>query len=81
MYLTVGPLRGPGSIPSRDGVLQGIFPWLIALYQLTRPEPAWQKMVQSPLNGIIQPVEIEEEGRGPTTDRQRLKDRFNRIYT
>jgi len=28
----------------------------------TRPEPAWQKMVQSPLNGIVQPVEIEEEG-------------------
>jgi len=35
----------------------------------THPEAAWQKMAQSPLNGIAQPVEIEEEGRSPTTDR------------
>ena len=32
MYLTVCPPRGPGSIPSH-GVFQGIFPWLITLYQ------------------------------------------------
>jgi len=31
--LTVCPPRGPGSIPSHDGVFQGIFPWLIALCQ------------------------------------------------
>jgi len=28
----------------------------------THPEPAWQKMAQSPLNGTTKPVEIEEEG-------------------
>jgi len=27
----------------------------------TRSEPAWQKMTQSPLNSITQPVDIEEE--------------------
>jgi len=27
----------------------------------TRPEPAWQKMAQSPLNGTTQPVDSEEE--------------------
>ena len=27
----------------------------------TRPEPAWQRMTQSTLNGITQPVNIEEE--------------------
>jgi len=35
----------------------------------TRPEPAWQKMVQSPLNDTTQPVDNEEEGRSPTMDR------------
>jgi len=39
----------------------------------TRPEPAWHKMAQSPLNGTTQPVNIEEEGRSPTMDRQLLK--------
>jgi len=29
MNLTVCPLRGPGSIPGRDGVIQAISPWLI----------------------------------------------------
>jgi len=28
----------------------------------TRPEPAWQKMAQSPLNDTTQPVDSEEEG-------------------
>jgi len=28
----------------------------------TGPEPAWQKMAQSPLNGTTQPVDIKEEG-------------------
>jgi len=35
-----------------------------------RSEPAWQKMAQSPLIGTIKPVDIEEEGRSPTMDRQ-----------
>jgi len=34
----------------------------------TRPEPAWQKMAQFPLNDTTQPVDSEEEGRSPTTD-------------
>jgi len=38
-----------------------------------RPEPAWQRMTQSFLNGTTQPVDIEEEGRSPTTDRRWLK--------
>jgi len=32
-YLTACPLRGLGSISSRDWVLQGIYPWLITLCQ------------------------------------------------
>jgi len=40
----------------------------------TRPEPAWQKMAQSPLNDSKQPVEIEGKSRHPqATDRQWLK--------
>jgi len=35
----------------------------------TRPEPAWQKMAQSPLNDAPQPVGSEVEGRSPTTDK------------
>jgi len=31
----------------------------------TRPEPAWQKIAQSPLNGATQRVD-SEEGRSPT---------------
>ena len=38
----------------------------------TRPEPAWQKMAQSPLNGTTHSVDIEEEGRNSTMDRQWL---------
>jgi len=38
----------------------------------TRPEPAWQKMTQSPLNGTTQHVEIEEEAQSSTTDREWL---------
>jgi len=33
MYLTVCPLRSPGSIPGRGVVLQEIFLWLITLCQ------------------------------------------------
>jgi len=37
-----------------------------------RPEPSWQKMAQSPLNDTTQPVDSEEEGRSPNTDRRWL---------
>jgi len=40
-----------------------------------RPELAWQKVVQSPLNSTTKPVEIEEEGRSPTTDREYGRDK------
>ena len=33
MFLTVCPLCGPGSIPGRSGILQGIFPLLITFFQ------------------------------------------------
>jgi len=38
----------------------------------TRPEPAWQKMAQSPLNDTTQPVDNEEEGRSSTMDKKWL---------
>jgi len=38
----------------------------------TRPDPAWLKMAQSPLNNTTQPVNSEEEGRSPTTGRRWL---------
>jgi len=38
----------------------------------TRPEPAWQKMAQSPLNDTTQPVDSEGEGQSSTMDRQWL---------
>ena len=41
----------------------------------TRPEPAWQKMAQSPLNDTTQPVDIEEEGWSPTMDRRWPKEK------
>ena len=67
--LTVCPPHGH-AIPSE-------FPWRnisrdfsLADHTLaTRPETAWQTMAQSPLNNTTQPVDIEEEGRSPTTDR------------
>jgi len=64
MNLTVCPPCSPGSIPSHGRIFQGIFHTLP-----TRPEPAWQKMAQSPLNGTTQPVDSEKEGRTPTMDR------------
>jgi len=36
------------------------------------PEPAWQKMAQSPLSGVTQPVDSEEESGSLTMDRQWL---------
>jgi len=43
----------------------------------TRPEPVWQKMAQSPLNGTIQPVDSEQEGLFLTTDRQWLTEKIS----
>jgi len=41
--------RGPGSISSHDGQFKEVS---LADHTLPiRPEPAWQKMAQSPLNG------------------------------
>ena len=40
----------------------------------TRPEPAWQKMAQSPLNGTTKPVDIEQEAWSTTMDRWWLKE-------
>ena len=36
----------------------------------THPEPARQKIAQKSLNGTTKPVEIKEEGRSPTADKQ-----------
>jgi len=41
----------------------------------TRPEPAWQKMAQSPLSDTAQSVDSEEEGRSPTMNRRWLIER------
>jgi len=46
--------------PAAMEVFQGTF---LADHTLpTRPEPAWQKMVQSPHNDTTQLVDIKEEG-------------------
>ena len=59
MYLTVCPPLGPGSAPVR-GILRD---FTLADHTLpTRPGRAWPEMVQSPLDGTTQPVDIEEEG-------------------
>jgi len=59
------------SIPSHGGVFQGFFS--LADHTLpTRPELAWQKMAQSPLNDTTQPVDSEEEGQSSTVDRRWL---------
>jgi len=68
-YLTVCRLSGPGSIPIRGGYFNQSF--FLADHTLpTHSEPVWQKMAQSPLNGTTKPVDIEEEGQNPTTDRE-----------
>jgi len=38
-------------------------------HHTTCPEPAWQNMAQSPLNDTTQPVNIEERGWSPATNR------------
>jgi len=68
MYLTVCPFGCPGSIPSSGDIFQKIFS--LADHTLpTHPEPAWQKMAQSPLNSTTHSVDIKEEGLRRTTDR------------
>jgi len=52
------------------------FNWDFSVADDTLPtgsEPTWQKMVHFPLNRATQPVVIEEEGRGSTTEKHRLK--------
>jgi len=39
----------------------------------TRPEPAWEKMAQSFLNGTTRLMEIEEEGSSRTVNREWLE--------
>ena len=53
--------RDQGSIPSHGWSISKVF--FLADHTLpTRSEPVWQKMVQSPLNGTSQIVDVEEEG-------------------
>ena len=61
--LTVSPLYGPGSIPR---VFQGLLPdWA------RFAKPSWvAENGSTPANGTIRPLDIEEEGRIPTMDRQ-----------
>jgi len=62
MYLNVSPLRGPGSDPGHGGGILRDFS--LADHTLpTRSEPAWQKMAQSPLNGITQTVYGHQGGK------------------
>jgi len=68
MYVTVCPLCDPCLIPSHDGVFSRDLS-LADRTLSTRPEPAWQKPAQSPLNGTTWPVDSEEEGRSSPMDR------------
>jgi len=54
--------------PATAEYFKGFFPADRTLS--TRPEPAWQKMAQSPLKNTTQPVDSEEEGRSSTMDRR-----------
>jgi len=73
--LSVLPVARVQFHAGHGGVSRGNFPWLITPCQpALTPEPAWQKMDQSPLNGTTKPVEDEEEAQSSTTDRQWLKN-------
>jgi len=72
MGLTVHPLCGPGSIPCHGGVFKKIFPQLITFGQHILSQ-CGRKYLNLDPHGATQSVEIEEEGRSPTTDRQWLK--------
>jgi len=63
--------------PSQPGLVSS-FTWIIGFSPAghplpTRPEPAWQKMAQSPLNGTTRLVDIGEEGLIPARVRRCLK--------
>jgi len=69
MDLTVRPLCGPGFNSQPWGSISKEF--YLADHTLpTRPEPAWQKIPQSPVNGSTQPVDSEQEGQNSAIDRQ-----------
>ena len=73
MELTVYPPCGPGSIPATmEEYFEGFSPgWL----HFANPSLAWvAEMSQSPFSGATKLVDIEEEGRRSTTDRQWLKE-------
>jgi len=57
--LSACPPRGPGSIPSHGRIFRGIS--LADDIPPTRPQPAWQKMAQSPLNDT---TELSEQRGG-----------------
>ena len=72
MYLTVCPLPWPGFNSQLCRSILRVFP--LADHTLpTRPEPAWQKIAQSALNGTTQPVDSEEEGQNSTVARKGLE--------
>jgi len=60
--------------PDSGRVFQRIFLWLSTLGQpvLNQRDRKWLNL---PLNGTTQPVDIEEEGPRPTTDRQMADNR------
>jgi len=67
--ISVCPPCGLGSIPGHGGgCIKDLF--LTDHILPARTDPARQKMAQSPLNCTTKPVEIEEGGRSPTTDRE-----------
>jgi len=61
----------PGFPRGCGGIFQGILPWMITLYQPLLSQTAENGSIS--LYGATQPVDIEEEGRSPTIDRQQLK--------
>jgi len=67
-YFTGRPFCGLGSIPDHGGAFWEVFPGLITLYRtvLSQRGRKW-------LNLPTQAMEIKEEGRNPTMDRQWLK--------
>jgi len=72
MYLTVRFMAWV-QFPAMVEYFKGFF--LVDHNLRTRPEPALQKMAQSPVNSTTQSVGIEAEGRNPTTDRRWLNDK------
>ena len=71
MHLTVCLLCGPTSIPSRGGVFQRIFPWLITLCQpvLSQRGKTWLNLPSMTPRNLWTARRKAE----PATDRRRLK--------